>query len=110
MIQNTSLEAFYKIQSSLGRAQKEVLAALRTQPNATNAEIAWMLKWSINRVTPRVWELRSSDVGLIEEVGKRKCRVTKRSAIAWRAIPMPSAYPEKKGPVKPVEKPQTLFT
>src|SRR5580700_8449507 len=78
MIQDTSLEAFYKIQSSLGRAQKEVLDALRTQPNATNAEIAWMLKWSINRVTPRVLELRSPDVGLIEEVGKRKCRVTGR--------------------------------
>jgi len=110
MIQSTSLEAFYKIQSSLGRAQKQVLDALRTQPNATNAEIAWMLKWTINRVTPRVLELRSPDVGLVEEVGRRKCRVTGRPALAWRAVPMPSAFPEKKKEqVKPVDKSMPLF-
>jgi hypothetical protein len=42
-LQSTSLDAFFSIQRSLGRAQKEVLDALGTQPNATNAEIAYLL-------------------------------------------------------------------
>jgi hypothetical protein len=49
----------------------------------------------INTITPRVFELRQ--IGLVEEVGKRKCRVTDRTAIAWKAVPMPSAI------VKPPE-------
>jgi Mn-dependent DtxR family transcriptional regulator len=92
MIQDTSIKAYYEVLRSLGRSQKEVLDALRTQPNATNAEIAHMLHHRpINTITPRVFELRQ--IGLVEEVGKRKCRVTSRTAIAWRAVPMPSAKP-----------------
>ena len=103
MIQDTSLRAFYALQSTLGRAQKEVLDALRSQVNATNAEIAWMLNHRpINTITPRTFELR--EIGLVEEAGKRKCRVSGRTAIAWRAVPMPSA-------MKPVEsKGQPLFS
>src|SRR5882762_672966 len=94
MIQDTSLETWYRIQSTIGRRQKDVLDALRTQPNATNAEIAHMLRWPINRVTPRTFELR--EIGVVEEIGKRNCRVTGRRAIAWRAVPMPSAFPPEK--------------
>jgi hypothetical protein len=43
----------------------------------------------INRVTPRVFELR--EIGLVEEVGKRKCHDTGGTAIAWKAAPMLSA-------------------
>jgi hypothetical protein len=39
-IQSTSLDDFF---SDSARSQKEVLEALSTQPNSTDAEIAWML-------------------------------------------------------------------
>jgi hypothetical protein len=96
MIQDTSLKSWYAVQSSLHRSQKQVLDCLRTQPNATDAEINHMLRWNaINRITPRRGELVA--LGLVEEVGKRKCRITGRTAIAWKAVSMPSAI------VKPPE-------
>lgn len=49
----TSLEAFQKIQSTLNRRQFEALKAVRSQPNVIEREIAYLLKWEINRVTGR---------------------------------------------------------
>lgn len=101
MIQITSLQAFLKIQSSLNGLQRAVLNAIRTQPNVTDAETTHLLGWTINRITPRRGELVK--LGLVGEVEKRRCRITKNQAIAWRAVPMPSAFPAKqKEDPKPV--------
>lgn len=41
-----------------------------------------MLGWEINRITPRIFELREKK--LVVEASKRKCKVTGRTAIAWK--------------------------
>ena len=48
----------------------------------TNMEVASALHWSINRVTPRVFELR--DAGLVVSNGKRRCGVTGNTSYAWK--------------------------
>lgn len=45
-------------------------------------ELAQKLGWSINRVTPRVLELRQLEV--LEEANRRKCQVTGNNAYSWR--------------------------
>lgn len=87
-------EATYK----LGEKQKTVYDTLRYFPDATNAELAARLGWPINRVTPRIKELRGDECGyLVYDGGKRKCKVTGSTAHAWKAKhPMlPEAFPEK---------------
>ncbi len=83
MIQDTSLHAYALATQNLGAKQKQVLDALRFFPDATNAEIATHLAWPINRVTPRMGELRT--MGLVLESCRRRCRVTGSMAYAWRA-------------------------
>jgi hypothetical protein len=58
----------------LGAKQKQVLDALRFFPDGTNAEIAAHLKWPVNRITPRILELRTME--LVFDAGRRRCRVT----------------------------------
>lgn len=58
MIQDTSLEAWRFMKDKLGYAQKQVFAAISQYPNSTNAELAGILDWPVNRITPRVGELR----------------------------------------------------
>jgi DNA-binding MarR family transcriptional regulator len=86
-MQQTSLEAYHKIEGSLGWAQSEVLRVLRDAAvhgfDMTNSELAQLLKWSINRVTPRVKELR--DQGLVVVSRKRVCGVTGFTVLAWKA-------------------------
>lgn len=103
MIQDTSLFAYSVATQNLGNKQKEVLDALRYFPDATNAEISAHLKWPINRVTPRMGELRKE--GLVLEAGCRTCKVTGGTAYAWRAKHpvLPPAREEK------VEQSNTLF-
>jgi hypothetical protein len=49
----------------------------------SNTELAVHLGWSINRITPRVKELRDMDIVIKSQ--RRKCRVNKDSTvIAWR--------------------------
>jgi predicted HTH transcriptional regulator len=98
MIQSTSLEAFFAIHKSLTRLEHIVLKAIRSQPNVTDRELSHMLDWSINRITPRRGEL--VEKGMVEEAGRRKCRIGAREVMSWRAVPMPSARNEE---VKPVE-------
>jgi len=78
----TSLDAWLNVQEKLGRRQREVLLALHHLKEATNMEIASFLGWSINRVTPRVLELREKD--LVKQARIRKCKVTGNNARAWR--------------------------
>jgi len=83
MIQDTSLWAYQLATKDLGAKQKEVLDALRLFPDATNAEIAAHLKWPVNRITPRMLELRIME--LVLEAGRRRCKVTGSMAHAWKA-------------------------
>lgn len=83
---DTSKEAFEMIKGKLGEKQEKVLESIKqietTEKEApTNMEIATNLKWSINRVTPRVLELRKQ--GKIKQEGKRKCKITGRNAMTW---------------------------
>ena len=95
MIQDTSAHAWALLTKDLTDRQKEVLDALRFFPDATNAEIAARLGWPINRVTPRMGELRTQ--GLVLEAGKRTCKVTGGTAHAWRAKHpvLPEAFPKR---------------
>lgn len=98
MLQPTSLSARQEIIPKLGRRQYAVLQVLRRAFDTTNAEIAAELHLPINTITPRTLELRK--LGRVVESRKRPCRVTGRTAIAWRAVPYPSSR-------RPVEAPIT---
>jgi hypothetical protein len=94
---DTSLWAYAQASQNLGAKQKEVLDALRFFPDATNAEIAAHLKWPVNRITPRILELRKME--LVFDAGRRTCKVTGSTAHAWRAkhpVLPPPARDEKK--------------
>ena len=81
-LQQTSLEAYRKIYGELGEKQARVLNVFQGSQALTNMEIADILGWSINRVTPRVFELRERQ--MLKEAMKRHCAVTGRMAIAWK--------------------------
>lgn len=83
-VQDTSLEAYYsKVLPRIGYSQSQVLRIFKKFPscNFTNMELAEELDWSINRVTPRVKELR--DLGLLVKAVRRPCTVTRNNAYAW---------------------------
>lgn len=83
MIQDTSLFAYSLATKNLSAKQKDVLDALRFFPDATNAELGQRLGWPVNRITPRILELRKLD--LVLDGGRRKCKVTGSTAHAWKA-------------------------
>ena len=82
MARDTSLMAWMDLQPVLGEKQMFVYNALKYLHSATNMELAHMLGWSINRVTPRVLELRVE--GMVVACGVRMCKVTGRQAHEWR--------------------------
>lgn len=84
MIQQTSILAYKDELLELGKHQKIILEAVKRLRSATNTEIAHYLGWSINRVTPRVYELRKDNYLALKE--KRKCKITKKLVMCWEAI------------------------
>jgi hypothetical protein len=82
-VQDISLFAHSVATQNLGAKQTQVLDALRFFPEATNAELGRHLSWPVNRITPRVLELRK--MGLILDAGRRTCKVTGSTAHAWKA-------------------------
>lgn len=82
MVRDTSLMAWMDLQPVLGEKQMCVYGMLKSLGSATNMEVAYLLGWSINRVTPRVLELRVE--GLVVACGVRECKVTGRMAHVWR--------------------------
>jgi hypothetical protein len=95
-IQITSLEAYaHEIFPTLGRRQTLVVQFLRGADEHTNCEIASALNLPINTVTPRIKELRTQ--GLVLSAGKRQCKITGRTAWAWKAkyTVLPPAFEEK---------------
>ena len=83
MIRQTSLAAFEEINyfGTINKNQKKIFEVIRAKPNITNTEIAGILRWSINRVTPRVLELRKK--GLVRMFEKRPCTITGRISMSW---------------------------
>jgi hypothetical protein len=58
MISDTSRSAFERVQPKITRSQDLVLQIVRAHPEGlTNAEIAYYMGFTINRVTPRRNEL-----------------------------------------------------
>ena len=82
MIQDTSLMAYEEIKDTLGDKQKLVYDMLKGLGSANNMIIAKKLGWDINRVTPRVLELRQR--GLVIKDSMRVCPITKRVTWFWR--------------------------
>lgn len=91
MIQPTSLNAYLnEVLSTLGSRQREIVELFSKYPDLTNMEAAEILNWSINRVTPRVKELREKKVLISNKI--RTCRVTGRKVWSWK-INKPSNLP-----------------
>lgn len=80
-VRDTSREAYDSIVPDLNEKQAIVLAAIEMHQPLTNSELSEVLGWSINRITPRVLELRN--LGKVVDLGKRSCRVTGRNAHEW---------------------------
>ena len=88
-VNQTSLQAYYnEIIPIMGLRQLEVLKALETLVNASNMMIAAHLGWSINRVTPRINELRKANPPLVIESGVYQCQITNRKVNYWKINPL----------------------
>ena len=88
-VNQTSLQAYYnEIIPIMGLRQLEVLKALETLVNASNMMIAAHLGWSINRVTPRINELRKANPPLVIESGVYQCKITNRKVNYWKINPL----------------------
>lgn len=96
-MQDTSLEVYFSnVLPDIGKRQKAVFKIFHENPTMTftNTELARELRWAINRVVPRVYELRGKGKNnrlkfnpLLTKSETRICRVTKYRAIAWQLNP-----------------------
>ena len=89
MTRETSLKAYFnEVEPTLQAREMQVLEVFERDEELTNGEINSRLGWTINRVTPRVNRLCKEIPGerpaILEEARKRPCRITGRTAIAWR--------------------------
>lgn len=102
-MQETSLEVYFSnVLPDIGDKQREVLRVFIDNPTMTftNRELARELRWEINSVTPRVYELRGRDKRfvmeepILVESEKRPCRIGNRRSIAWQLNPywQPGGY------------------
>ena len=89
-VQDTSLEAWMAVEPSLGSRQQAVLDTIALLKLATNMEISKALGWSINRVTPRVKELR--DRGYVSCAGRKQCEITGREVLSWEKNEVETCY------------------
>lgn len=81
MLQQTSLLAFHSLER-LNTKQKACYDQINREGRLCNREIADLLNWPINRVTPRVLELREQ--GHVEEAYKDLDPTTNRTVIFWK--------------------------
>jgi len=82
MIQDTSINAYNSIKSTLGLRQRVILDTINYLKDPTNDDISRYLGLPINTITPRTNELRKK--GLVCDGGKRICTRTGRMAYVWR--------------------------
>jgi len=83
-VADTSLLVYMDIKPTLGTRQKAILDIIKYLGSCTNSEITRFSGIAINRVTPRVFELRESGHVILD--CKRECKVTGRLAMAWRQV------------------------
>jgi predicted transcriptional regulator len=69
-------------QLSLADKQQQVLGTMYERNDWSYQELAEKLGWSVNRVIPRVYELRQ--LGLVVPAEKRQCLVTGYVIQSWR--------------------------
>lgn len=81
-VRDTSLDAYAEIVQTLGHRQRQVFEEIVHLGEVTNNELARALFMPINRITPRVFELRA--IGAVIDAGTRTCRVTRRRCHVWR--------------------------
>ena len=86
-VADTSLDAYRsRVLPCLAQSQAVVYELLcqasRNKMDMTNMEVASALHWSINRICPRVFELR--EMGVVMKSCVRKCGVTGNKALAWK--------------------------
>ena len=95
-MQDTSLLAYEQVTPKIGSRQREVMQVFWLHPNCnfTNMELAQELGWSINRVTPRVKELR--EMKYLTKAGRRLCNVTHNLAYSWKLASLHSTNKEQK--------------
>jgi transcription initiation factor IIE alpha subunit len=79
---NTSGMAYASIQDNLGQNQQIVYKVIQRLGEANNQQIGRELGWEINKVTPRVYELR--DKNMVEEAREGKDIFTLRQTKFWR--------------------------
>ncbi len=79
-MQQTSLLAYRSLER-VGLKQKRCYEVIQ-RASVSNYDIAKALGWEINRVTPRVKELR--ELGLVEEAYRDKHPITERTVIFWK--------------------------
>lgn len=84
MLQQTSLLAFAEVRPKLGERQARVLDLLEEAGPLSNRDIARLLHWDINMVTPRCLELRQKGLVEPDHVGVDH---TGRKVNYWRAAP-----------------------
>ena len=83
MISDTSRQAYNDIKEQLSDRQRMVFEYVKRLGPFCNFQIAKGLGWDINRVTPRVKELR--DMGLLLDHGV-KLSPTGKNAHFWKAL------------------------
>jgi hypothetical protein len=76
----TSLLSYRKLER-IGSKQRMCYDVIKRLGGAANYDIAEQLKWPVNRVTPRVKELR--EFGFVQEAYKMLHPVTDRKVIYW---------------------------
>lgn len=82
MQQQTSLLAYRQLER-IGAKQRACYTVIKREGSTSNYDIAHHLGWEINRVTPRVKELR--ELGLVREAYKSLHPITDRTVIYWEA-------------------------
>jgi predicted ArsR family transcriptional regulator len=82
MMQDTSTQAYDSIRDSLNEKQRIIRSVLLRVGPMSNAQLATVLRWPINTVTPRIHELRKLDV--IEDAGTVVSRTTGRKVHVWK--------------------------
>lgn len=80
-VTQTSLLA-YRSLDRIGHKQKLCYKQIERAGVLCNQEIAFLLQWPINTITPRIKELR--ELGLVEEAYKDIYPLTNRTVTYWK--------------------------
>jgi len=84
-VRDTSKQAFNDIIDKLPMSRLKVFRAIQENGNkASNHQVSAKLGWGINRVTPRMQELRN--IGLVRFAGKSTDKISGKSVCLWEIV------------------------